>query len=70
MSPRQVFFQGHNIPAPKGTDHTPPTMGTDMGGISTNHNHATIPTVTGAAAVPEGTHCTPHPATAVAHATP
>ena len=41
-------------------------MGMDLGDISTNHNHATIPTMTGTAAVPEDTHCTPHPATRVA----
>ena len=40
----------------------------DMGNISSNHNSATIPTVTGAA-VSEGTHHVPHPATAAAHAT-
>ena len=42
-------------------------MGTDMGDISTDHS--TIPTMTGAAAVIEGTHHTPHPATAAAHTT-
>ena len=39
------------------------------GDISTDHNHATISTVTGAAAVSEGIHHTPHPATVAAHAT-
>ena len=60
---RQVFFKAtiHSQP-----HHTPPTMGTGMGNISTNHNHATVPTWTGAPAVPEGKHYTPHPATAVA----
>ena len=43
-------------------------MGTDMGDISTNHNHAAIPTMTGAAAVTEGTHHTTHPDATVAHA--
>ena len=44
-------------------------MGTDIGDTSTNHNHTAIPTVTGAAAVAEGTHCIPHPATTLACAT-
>ena len=44
-------------------------MGTDMGGISNHHNHTTIPTVAGAAAVSKVTHHTPHPGTAVAHIT-
>ena len=61
------LIPGHNTPITKGTDHTPPTMGTDMGNISTDHNHAVITTVTGAAAVTEGTHYTPHPTTAVLH---
>ena len=60
---------GHNIPTPEGRDHNPPTMGTDMGDISTDHNHATSPTATRAASVTEGMHYTPHPATSVAHAT-
>ena len=59
-------MQGNNIPTSKGIDHTPPTMGIGMGDISTDHNHATIPTATTTAAVSEDTHCTPHPATAAA----
>ena len=59
---------GHNTMKPKETDYTQPTMGTDMGDISTNHNDATFPTMTEAAAVPDGTHHSPHPATTVAHA--
>ena len=51
------LIQGHDTPTPKG--HTSPTVGTDMGDISTNHNHTTNPTVARAAAVPEGTHCPP-----------
>ena len=39
----------------------------DMGDISTDHNPTTVPTATGTA-VSEGTHHTPHPATAAAHA--
>ena len=62
------LIQGNDIPTPKGTDHTPHTMDTDMGNIATDHNHATVPTVTGTAAVPEGTHHGPHPATEVDHA--
>ena len=59
---------GHYTPTskPKGTDHNPPTMGTDMGDISTDHNHAANSTMTGAATFPEGTYCTPYPATVVA----
>ena len=49
------LIQGHDISTWKGTDHTPPTMSTNIGDNSTNHNHAAIPTMTGAAAVPEGT---------------
>ena len=41
----------------------------DMGDISTDHNHDTVPTATGAAAVSKGTHHTPDPATTAAHAT-
>ena len=52
------LVQGINRPTPKRTDHTPPSMGTEMRDISTNQNHATIPTITGAAAVSEGTHNT------------
>ena len=61
------LIQGIDIPTPKGTDHTPPTMVTDMGDISTNHNPVSIPTTTGAA-VSEYTHCAPHQATTEAHA--
>ena len=60
------LIQGNDIPTSKGTDHTPPTIDMDMGDISTNHNHTTIPTVTAVAAVSEGTHHAPHPATTVA----
>ena len=59
---KRGLIQGHNPPIPKGTDYTPCTMGTHMGEISTDHNHTTIPTRTGAAAVPEDTHHAPHPA--------
>ena len=62
------LIQDKNTPTPKGKDHTAPTMGTDMGDISTDHNHTAISTVTGAAAVSEGTHHAPHLATAAAHA--
>ena len=61
------LIPGHDTSTPKGTSHNSPTMGTDMGDISANHNHIFIPTMTRAAAVTEGTHCTPHPATTVAH---
>ena len=47
----------------------PPTMGTDMGDISSDQNHTAIPTVKRAAAFMEGTHCFPHPTTTVAHTT-
>ena len=60
------LIQGINIP--RGTAHTPPIMVPELRDISANHNPTTIPTVTGAA-VSEGTHHTPHPATAVAYAT-
>ena len=40
-------------------------MGTDMGDIPTYHNHAAIPTITGATAVTEGTHYAPHPCAAL-----
>ena len=63
------LIQGNDTPPPKGTDHTPATMDTDMGDISTNHNHTTISTMTGAVAVPEGTYHAFHPATTAAHAT-
>ena len=46
---RTDFIQGINIPTFKGTDNTPHTMVTDIGDISTDHNHATISTKTGAA---------------------
>ena len=49
------LVQGNDMPTPKRTDYTPPTIGTDMGDISNNHNYATIHTATGAAAVSEGT---------------
>ena len=62
------LIPGNDTPTPKGTDNTQPTMGTNIGDISTNHNHATIPTLTGAGAVTEGTQCPPHPATTVANA--
>ena len=68
MSSRQVSFQAMIHPTPEGTDHTPPTMDTDIGDISTNCNHTANPTMTGVAAVPEGTNSTPHPTTTVAHA--
>ena len=63
------LIQGNDTPTPKGTNHTPPTMGTYIGNISTNHNNTFIPTATGAAAVSEGTHHALHPATTVDHAT-
>ena len=63
------LIQGNDTPTHEGTDHTPPTMGTDKGDISTNHNHVAITTTTGTTAVLEYTHCTPHPATTVVHAT-
>ena len=50
------LIPGHDTPTSKGTDHTLPTIGTEMGDISTSHNHATIPTATGETAVTEGTH--------------
>ena len=58
-----------DTPSPRRTDHTPLTTSTDIGDISSNHSHATIPTVTRAATVPEDTHHTPHPATAAVHTT-
>ena len=64
---RLILFQGINIPTPGGTDHTPPTMVKDLGDISNDHNPTAIPTAT-EAAVSEGTHCIPHPATTAAHA--
>ena len=62
------LIQSIDMPTLKGTDHTSPIMVTDMGDISTNHNHVAIPTVMGAAAVSEDMHCVPYPSTAVAHA--
>ena len=62
------LIYGIDVSTPKETDHTRPTLVTDMGDISTDHSHATIPTVTGEAAVSEGTHCTSHPHIAAAHA--
>ena len=41
-------------------------MDTDIIDISTDHTYTANPTMTGAAAVTEGTHHTPNPATAVA----
>ena len=49
------LIPGHNTCTPKATDHNPLTIDTDIGGISTNHKHTADPTVTGAAAVTEGT---------------
>ena len=60
---------GHDTPTPKGMDHNPLTIDTDMADISANHNHTPNPTTTGAAVVIDDTHCAPHPATAVAYAT-
>ena len=65
MPPRGDLLQGIDIPILEGTDHTPPTMLTDMGNISTSHNHTAVPTTTGAAAVSKDTHHAPHPATTV-----
>ena len=31
------LIQGHDIPTATGTDRTPPTMGTDIGDITTDH---------------------------------
>ena len=57
--------QGIEIPTPKGTDHTPPLMVTNMADISTDLNSSTILTMTGATGS-EGTHCAPQPATTAA----
>ena len=57
------------MPSPKGTDHNPPTIDREIGGISTDHNYIIYPTMTGVAAVMEGTHYAPHPATTAAYAT-
>ena len=59
------LIQGINIPTPKGTNHTPPIMVPDMGGILAGHSPNAVPTTT-EAAVSEGTPHTPHPATAEA----
>ena len=61
------LVQGTDIPTPKGTDPTPSIMVPDMGDISAGHSPVTIPILTGEA-VSEGTHHTPHPATAATHA--
>ena len=66
-STRTGLVPGHGTPTHRGTDHTPPTMDTDMAGISTSHNHTQIPTMTGVAAVTGGTHHTLHPATTAVH---
>ena len=68
-STKTGLVPGHNTPTHKGTDHTPPTRGRDMGDISAGHNHANIPTVTGAAALTDNRHCTPYPATIAAGVT-
>ena len=68
MPPRQVSFQATVHPQPKGQIILHPHWAQTWGNTSTDHNHATIPTMTGAAAVTKGTYCAPHPATAVAHA--
>ena len=39
---KKGLIQYHNTPTCKKTDHTALTMGTDMGDISTNHNHAAV----------------------------
>ena len=67
--PQTGVTQGHDTPTPEGTDHNPLTIDTDIGDISTDHTHTTNSNATGAAADTEGTLCTSHRATAVAHAT-
>ena len=62
------LIQGIGIPTPGVKDHTPPIMVPDMGDISAGHSPVAIATVT-RAAVSEGTHYTPHPATTAAHTT-
>ena len=62
------LFQGIDIPIPKETVHTPPTMITGMVDIATNNNPATIPTTRGAASS-EDTHYAPHAATRAASTT-
>ena len=39
---RKGLIPGHNTPTPKESDHSPPTMGTNMGDISTDHKQTTI----------------------------
>ena len=56
MPPRQVSLQAMIHPHPKGQITIHPHIDTDMGDISSDHNHTTIPTMTRAAAVTEGTH--------------
>ena len=43
------LIPGPNTHTTKGQDHIPPIVGPGMGNISTDHNHATIPTATGVA---------------------
>ena len=68
MPPRQISLKALIYPHPEETDHMPPIMVPDMGDISAAHSHTAIPTVTGAA-VSEGTHHHPHPATTATHTT-
>ena len=63
------LIPGYDTPSPKGTDHNSFTTDTDVGVISTNPNNTANPTVSGAAAVTEGTHHALHPATTVVYAT-
>ena len=65
---KQILFKALIYPHPRGTDHAPPTMVIDIRDISTYQNPTAIPTATGLA-VSEGSQCTPHSATTVAHAT-
>ena len=51
------LIPGHDTLTPKGTDHNPPIIDTDMGDTSPNHNHTT--TVTGAAAATTWIQSTP-----------
>ena len=55
MLPREILFKASIFPHTRDSSHSP-TMVTDMGYISTNHNPATVPTMTGAA-VSEDTQC-------------
>ena len=64
---KKDLVQGIDILTPKETDHTLPIMVPDMGDTSGDHSLTAILNVTGAA-VSEGRHCTPHPATGAAHA--